>query len=97
MPTPPALEFQAADPGDHPIDQVLEHLGRLRSCADLVELITDSLQPERRYFSQYYTVAETIRSLVAAADKAAILVCEEQNRMEAEARAEKSKAQQATT
>ena len=82
MPTPPALEFQAADPSDHPIDQVLEHLGRLRSCADLVELITDSLQPDRRYFSQYYTVAETIRSLVAAADKQAMLVCDELNARE---------------
>lgn len=80
MPTPAALEFQASDPTGHPIDNVLEHLGRLRSCADLVELITDSLQPELRYFSQYYTVAETIRSLVAAADKQAHLVCDELNK-----------------
>ena len=80
MSTSPALEWKASDPADHPIDQVLEHLGRLRSCADLVELITDSLQPELRYFSQYYTVAETIRSLVAAADKQALLVCDELNK-----------------
>lgn len=74
----------------HPIDAVSELLHRIGSCADLLETVTDSLQPELKYSAQYYTVIGTIRALIEAADDQVKRVCDEQNRLEAEARRARS-------
>lgn len=73
------MTAQTDAPEDHPIDCVLEMLGRLRSCADLVETVTDSAGLPLIHQSQFYTVADTIRRICKEADAQAFLVCDELN------------------
>lgn len=70
------------DPGlpDHPIDRVLELLGRLKACADLVETVTDQQDLKPHVISQFYAIAESMRLFITEADKQAFLVCDELNR-----------------
>ena len=62
---------------DHPLDIVLELLGRLKACADLVETVTDQADCTPHIMSQFYAVAESMRLFVTEADRQALLVRDE--------------------